>query len=481
MNRYIKNYILSVGSTVMGLLFPIITFPYVSRILGPDKLGIINFAQSYGYYFIHIASFGINSYAIREVSKVRDDKEKVTKVSNEIFNINLFFSIVSIIAYFAGVLLVPKLRMDFGIYAIYSIIILSNFLSLDWLLQSYDDYLYSTIRSFIVRVLSLVAVFVLIHKEEDYVIYLLISTIAEMGARLSTFIYSRKEYVKLIINIKYLNFKAHIKQLFTLFTFRLVNGISSNLDKIMIGFFLAYVNVGLYSAGVKFVLMIAPIVETVGIVLFPKINISANSDKNEYLKTLKVNYDLILLLGMPMAVGMFLVSPRLTLLFAGDEYIASIAVSRIMSIVILLCPIGDMLGSKTLLVHQKDKELLICSAIVAASNIILNFVFIPIWGIQGAAIASVISYIAAVVSRLYFTKRIVAFKFFTKDMMRYFAYTIPFVLIYLLFRNQIDTSNICMFGFVGVCGIVYLLELVITKDYLFQMVIKRFVAKKEDK
>lgn len=481
MNKYIKNYILSVGSTVMGLLFPIITFPYVSRVLGPDKLGIVNFAQSYGYYFVHLASFGINSYAIREVSKVRDDKVKVTKISNEIFNLNLFFSLLSVAIYFIGILCVPKFRANFIVFTIYSIVILSNFLTLDWLLQSFDDYLFSTIRSLIVRTLSLIAVFFFIKKEDDYVLYILISSIAEMGSRLSNLLYSRKKYVKLVINIKYLNFKVHIKQMFTLFTFRLVNGISANLDKIMIGFYLAYVNVGLYSAGVKFVLMLAPIVETVGIVLFPKINISANADEAEYLRTLKVNYDMILLLGMPMAVGMFLVSPRLTLLFAGDEYFASIAVSRIMSIIILLCPIGDMLGSKTLLVYQKDKELLICSSIVAISNIVLNLIFIPVWGIQGAAVASVISYVVAVVARLYFTKKIVAFKFFTKDMMRYFAYTMPFIIGYVLFREKIDTSNIWMFGFVAICILVYLLELILTKDYLFQMVINKFMSKKEGK
>ena len=85
MNKYIKNYILSVANTILSLMFPLITFPYVSRILGPSNLGIVNFAQSYGYYFVHIASFGVCSYAIREVSKVRDDKNKVKKISNEIF------------------------------------------------------------------------------------------------------------------------------------------------------------------------------------------------------------------------------------------------------------------------------------------------------------------------------------------------------------------------------------------------------------
>ena len=78
----------------MGLVLPIITFPYISRVLGPDKIGIVNFVQSYGYYFMHIASFGITSYAVREIARVRDDKEKVNQLSNEIYNINILFSLL---------------------------------------------------------------------------------------------------------------------------------------------------------------------------------------------------------------------------------------------------------------------------------------------------------------------------------------------------------------------------------------------------
>ena len=473
MNKYVKNFFLSAGNTALTLLFPIITFPYVSRILGPSNLGIINFAQSYGYYFTHIASFGISSYAIREISKVRDDKEKANKVSNEIFNLNLFFSIISTLLYFCGVFFVQNFRDNFIVFSIYSVVILTNFLSLDWLLQSYDDYLFSTIRNCIIRILSIIAVFILIKKPEDYVIYLIITCISEMGTKVSTLFYSKKKYAKLQVRKKYLNFKDHIKSMFTLFSFRLVNGISANLDKLMIGFMLLYANVGIYSAGVKFVLMIQPIVETVGIVLFPKINISAGVSSEDYQKNLKVNYDMILLLGIPMAVGMFLVSQRLIPLFAGEQYIDAVPVSRIMSAMIILGPIGDMLGSKTLLVYKKEKWLLICSSIVAVSNIVLNFAFIPLWGINGAAAASILSCAVAVAARYYFTRKIVNIRLFNKNIIKYSCFTLPFIILYFAFHAQIDSNTVWMFGFVIACGIIYFLELLLAKDKLASMVLKK--------
>ncbi len=481
MNKYVKNYILSSVNTFLTLLFPIITFPYVSRVLGPTSLGVINFVQSYGYYFIHIASFGINSYAIREVSKVRDDKAKVEKISNEIFNLNIFFSIIATMLYFSGAIFAQNLRENFVVFSIYSIVIITNFLSLDWLLQSFDDYLFSTIRNVIIRIIAIVATFLLIQSENDYIIYMIITCITEMGVKFSSLFYSRKTYARLRPDYKFLNFRGHIKPLFTIFSFRLVNGIASNLDKLMIGFMMVYASVGVYSAGVKFVLLLSPIVETIGIVLFPKINISAGASKEEYERNLKINYNLILLVAIPMAVGMFLISNRLIPLFAGEAYSDAIVVSRIMSAIILLGPIIDLLGSKTLLVHKKDRWLLISSLIVAASNIILNLIFIPLYGINGAAVASLMCYGIAIVVRLFFTKRITKFNLLNFNLLKYSLFVTPFIVLYIVFKEQIDNSNIWMFGFVGVCIIIYVLELLISKDSLFKLIIqKAFSFKKKE-
>ena len=466
MNKYFKNYLLYTINIVMMFLFPIVTFPYVSRVLGPSKLGVINFAQSYGYYFNHIASFGISSYAIREVSRVRDKKDIVERVACEIFNLNFFFSCASFLLYILGMIIVKNFRDNYIVFLLYSLVIFTNFLTLDWLLQSYDDYFFSTVRNFLIRLFALILVFVLVKKEDDYILYMLISCMSEMGTKISTLIHCRRRYVKLRLRIGFLNFRTHIKSMFTLFAFRLVNGISANLDKLMIGFMMLYTDVGVYSAGIKFVMMIWPVVETAGVVLFPKINISADRSQEEYKKLLKVNYNLILVIGIPMAVGMILVSNRLIPMFAGDNYRGAISISRIMSLLIVIGPIADLLGSKVLLVFNKDRWLLRSSALVAITNIILNTIMIPMFGINGAAMASVISYMVAVLSRLYYARKLVDINLINKELTKYLLCTLPFLLIYLLNRNLIDTSNFAMFAFVAICCVLYTLELIITKDQL---------------
>ena len=476
-NKYIKNYFLSVANTVIGLVIPIITFPYLSRVLGPDNIGIVNFVKSYAYYFMHIANFGMLSYAVREIARVRDDKEKVEKLGNELFNINFFFSLISGILYllisFAG----PRFRENFILYVFYSITIFTDFLTLGWIFQAYDDYKFTTVRSLAVRILSLIAVFIFVKKESDYWIYMIIISLSEMGSRFSGLIYAKNKFLNFKIRRNFLNFSTHFKSLLTLFTFRIVNGISSNLDKIMLGFFLTYYEVGIYSSGVKFILLLIPLIETVGIVLFPKITIAAKDNEEVYLKNLNLNYRIILLLGIPMTVGMFLVSPELMLLFAGKQFTGSIIVSRIMSVIILICPIGDLLGSKTLLIYNKEKWLLICSIIIAVCNIVFNAVGIPLFGITGACAASVLCYLIAVISRYIFTRKIIKFSLFNRELFLYTLYTVPFVALYILFKSYIKKSVALLFLYMVICALIYFLELIIFKDktteHIFEALKKR--------
>lgn len=476
-NKLINNYLLSVLNTVAGLILPIITFPYISRVLGAENLGIINFATSYGYYFMHLASFGISSYAIREISRIRNDKEKLYKVGNEIYNINVLFSILSGTLYMIGVFVVPKFRANILVFSMYSLSLYTNFLSLEWLFQAFDDYTFSTVRSIAVRILSIIAVFVFVKKRDDYSIYMLILTISEMGARASNLYYAKKRYIKFNLKKKFLNFKSHFKSLSTLFIFRMINGLSANLDKIMIGFILVYKDVGIYSAGIKFILLIIPLIENIGMVLFPKINISAGDSLEEYKYNVKLNYELILMVSIPMAMGLFLLSPMIIRLFAGNEFLDAINVSRIMSLIIILSPIGDLLGSKILLVFKKDNWLLICSLIVAVSNVVLNIIFIPLWGITGATVASVLSYCVSVLSRFFFSKKLIDFKFITLKLFKYLAFTLPYVCIYVFFNSFINSNILWMILYMLVAVIIYCLELFISKDEYFVLVLKKFLKK----
>lgn len=476
-NKYINNYIFVSVNTVASLILPIISFPYVSRVLGVESIGLVSFVTSYGYYFMHFASFGINSYAIREVSRLRDNFERLNIVTKEIYSLNVLFSFLSGFFYLTGVFVVPKFREHWFLFFIYSLTVFTNFLVLEWLFQAFDDFQFATIRGIIIRLASIIAVFIFVKDSSDYTLYMLILTISEMGSRFSNLYYARKKYVKLQFKKRFLNFRSHIKQLSILFVFRLVNGISANLDKLMIGFMLVYSDVGIYSVGIKFILLIVPLVENIGIVLFPKINISMGANTMEYKKILELNYNYILLLGIPMAIGLFLLLPKLIILFSGVDFLDSILVSRIMCIVIVLCPLGDLLGSKILLVYKKDTWLLVASIIVAMSNIILNFLFIPLWGVLGATIASVLSYVVAVIVRFILSRRLIKFSFFSLKLLKYSFFTIPFVILYIFCNELINSNTIYFLLFICIAISIYLFELFISRDKEFMLIFNKILKK----
>lgn len=469
-NIYFKNFILKTIDTVVALLVPIIVFPYVARVIGAEKLGIIDFAQSYGYYFIHIANFGLNSYALRELSKVRDNHDKAEKIGSELFSINVIFSLISGLVFIISSLFIPKFNGHFIIFAIYSLIIFTDFLQIDWVLQSFDDYLFSTIRSFILRLISTILIFALIKDSNDFYLYMIITTISEMGSRIININYVRIKYISLKFSLLKTNIKTHFIPLFNLFSFRLINGLWSKLDKLMIGFIMTYKDVSLYSTGIKFILIIAGIIEIVGTVLFPKINNLANNSVHKYKEVLELNYNLILLLGIPMCIGFFIVAPYVIYLFGGEEYLESIIVARLMSIVIILCPIGDLFGSKTLLVKNKDKQLLITSVVVSLTNIVLNSVLIRPYGINGAAVASVVSYLVAIIMRIYFSNKFIKIPILNKNVIKYCLFCIPFILIYMPIKKIINDNIYIVFIYIFVCTIIYLLELVLTNDFSIKLV-----------
>lgn len=470
-NKLLRNYILRIAYIFSGTIISIITFPYVSRVLGADKLGQINLVQAYGYYFIHIASFGINSYAFREVSKNYEDKNYKEKIANEIFNINVIFSALSWLIYIVFYFVMP-FRELLLLFFIYSFVILSDFLILEWLFLSYEDYLYITKRTIMVRIIVLILIFIVVKTEEDYILYLILITFSELGSRFFNLKYSQK-YIKLKFRITNLNLNLHFKSLFILFIFRLINGISSNLDKIMLGVFGIYAQIGNYSVGIKIIFLLIPFIESIGTILFKKINnLLLTEDKENFIKILYWNYELVAIIAIPMSFGIYILSKEIILIFAGKEYFEAIIVSKILATLIFIIPTGDILGSKILLLYKKEKELLTVSIITAVFNIVLNLILIPHYNIIGASIATLISYIIALVSRYYFVIKIMPFKLLNFNIIKYFLFSLMFIIYYkYLFHSQLkNLTEIIIYILICMCS--YFWCLLISENELLKNFIK---------
>ena len=212
-----KNAFLNTLKTFLTLFFPLITFPYSSRILGPSILGQVNFAQGIVSYFSLIASLGLHSYAVREIAKNRDDKQKMNAIVRELWTINLVSTVISYVLLFLTVCFVTKLHEYKGLIIICSTLIMFNTFGLNWLYEAFEEYTYITIRSLIFQVISVILLFTMVRSSEDYLQYAAVNIISNVGANILNLFHARK-FISLKKNdSEKLQIKRHLKPVFMLF------------------------------------------------------------------------------------------------------------------------------------------------------------------------------------------------------------------------------------------------------------------------
>lgn len=190
------NAVLNVMKTVLSLVFPLITFPYITRVLQVNAIGKYDFSVSVISYFSLIAALGITTYAVREGTKYRGDQEKMNQFASEIFSINLYATIVSYILLFLALMFVDKLKSYNIVIGILSLEILLATLSVVWIYNIYEDFGYITFVTFILQFVSIILMLLFVHSADDLYKYVIISVISSSGSGLFMFFHARK-YVQL--------------------------------------------------------------------------------------------------------------------------------------------------------------------------------------------------------------------------------------------------------------------------------------------
>lgn len=466
MTNLTKNYLYNIVSLLTGVLFPFITFPYISRILMPEYLGRISFVQSLTNYFITLALLGIPAYGIRELSraKVSKDKKEFSKNFTELLIISLVMSVISFLLFFSIIIMSQKLNDIKELLYIYSFQVIFAFLNLDYFFIVLEKHKRRTIRTFILRVISLVLILILVKKPTDYIKYGIILVIPELLARIID-IYLCKGYV--CLDIKKLNLKRHFKPLFTIFLYVFSVGIYLNLDTTMLGIMKAELEVGLYTTGSKLVRMVVPIMSVLGTVMAPKIiGYIKNKDKDKVYDTIDKFVDFNIIIGIPATFLMIYLSKDIILLISGDKFIASNLTMKIISAIIIFLPVGNFFGGQLLL--PNDKENLVFKIAITGMffNVIFNYILIPKFSIEGAAFATTFTEILICLYRGYEVKKIYAdYIFFSKERLNYIGLGLgAFICIFLLKNMGMENSLYNIIFFSLIYGVIYFGGLLLLKD-----------------
>ena len=385
-----KNAILNGLKSVLSVVFPLITYPYVLRVLQVENIGKVDFSNSIVNYFILLAGLGINTYAIREGAAYKNERRKLESFSSEIFTINTFSSILSIILLLLCVVSFQKLYDYRLIIAIQSVTILGNLIGVLWLYQIVEDYEYITIRAIAIHVVALILMFALVQKRDDYLAYAATSVIANTGANIFNFFHARKYAgIRLVHRV---NIKRHLKPILIIFASAIASTIYVNSDKTLLGIITNDYHVGLYSAAVNVYTILKICMMAVIQVALPRLSRNiAEGDSAKYRENAEYIFKLFLVLLLPIVTGTFLISEDIVIVVGGYSYAAGATALRILSVSLLFSILATFYTYAVLLPYKQEKTVLFATVTSALVNVVLNLIVLKRFQENGAAMTTVIA------------------------------------------------------------------------------------------
>ena len=466
-----KNTFFYTLKMILGIIFPIITFPYASRVLLPSGIGRINFVNSIIDYFVLFAGLGITAYAIRESSKVKNDKILFSKFATEIIIINLFTTIISYTLLFLTLIFSSKLK-DYKILLLLgsSKILLTTF-GLEWVYKTQEEFKYIAKRTFIFQIISISFLFIFIHSPEDINFYMIFTVLSSAGANICNIIYARK-FIRINFKIK-LEIKKHIKPVLILFASDIATSVFTILDTTMLGFIKSDSEVGYYSAAMKISKMLILTLSAIIGVLLPRLSYLLENDKIKYNSLLNKGSNILQAISIPIVFGLVILAKPLIILFCGKNYISSIFCMQILSPLVFIILFNSFFSDLVFLTHKKDLYIVypvICAAII---NFIMNLVLIPKYSITGAAIASVTAELIILLIKVILTKKIISnnIKLIFSKLYQYIVSSIIMSILIKFILLKLPENNISLFITIFAGILIYGFLLIYIEQVLFQILL----------
>lgn len=462
------NFAMNLLLTVSNFLFPLVTFPYVSRVLMPEGTGKVAFAYSIVSYFSIFAAFGVANYGIRACAQVRDDKEKLSKTVQEILFINITLMSFVYLVYFLGIAFIPELKAEKILFLVSGLNILFTIVGVEWLYKGIEQYFYITIRSITFKLIAFILVFTCVKNESDYSAYAFIIIFATVGSGVVN-LYNLRKIIKIKPFESY-DFKHHLKPMMTFFITTIAVAFYVNVSVALLGFMQGNEEVGYYNAAYRIKDVMVSIITSLGTVLLPRLSYYIeNNMQDKFNDIVRKSMQFIFIFSIPLVVFCILFARPSVLILAGSAYENSILPLQILAIIIFIVGVSNLTGIQMLIPLKKEKYLCYSVVIAAVINLALNFILIPYYGSVGTAISVAIAEASILLYQIYVLREyyVVLFKHIS-----YFKLTISLIgaiLISMWLNHYLTYNEIVIFLIsASVFFLCYFLLLLLLKEqFLF--------------
>lgn len=435
MKKVISNFTYQAIFQIVKMLTPLITIPIVSHALGPKNIGLYNFTQSITQYFVLFAGLGMTLYGQRTIAQVREDKLELSKKFWELEAFAVMCASLMVILFFGSI----KNSEYLNLYLFQSLTIISVMFDISWFFMEIEDFKMTSIRSLLITVITFFLIVLFVHNKTDTLVYIAIQSGGILCSQLIMwpFLFKKINFVKPVFK----NVIAHFKDVTQYFVPQVAIMLYTNMNKTLLGVMDTPASVGYFSNAMIGVTVGAMLINTVDTVLLPKIsNLHVKNDRVGIFKVLDVSLNLQLFFTIPASLGVMLISPKLVPWFFGDEFAAVKIIMPILAVLIVINPMGSSLSRQWLIPIGNLKDYNISVFVGAIVGLIINLSLIPIIGVYGAVMATVVSEFFVTFSRVREFVRSTGFNYKVKEFLKYGASGLLMYIITFYVTKDLNAS-----------------------------------------
>lgn len=472
------NYILNLINTGTQMLFPLITFPYVCRVIEADGIGQINFFQSIINYISLFTCLGIPMYAIREIARDRSDVVQMNRTAMEILLLHSMLTLVGYAIVAILCLTVPQIQVNIPLFLILSLTIFFTAIGCEWFYRGIEDFKYITIRGLIIKTVSVILLFIFVKSKTDLLYYGCYTVFGVLGGNIFNFFRLRKYIHRENIIFSELHIKRHIKPVLKVFSFSVVTSIYLQLNTVLLGFLKNALAVGYFAAATKVMQMLLMMSSCLGSVMMPRAShLIAENKEAEFNRLIQKSYDFTLAIALPMTIGLIFCAPSLITALCGVKFEHSILPSQIIAPIILMVAISNVFGIQVLFPKGKINIVTLCCGIGAVADLMLNLCLIPFFSYIGTSIAYLGAEVATTVSMYFIGRRYIPIIYFKKSHLTYaLGCVVMAFALYGISLLQLPTLTTLLVQ--GCCGVlIYFIILCISKDEMLIQILSRIKKK----
>ncbi len=469
-----RNYIYNLTYQILILILPLVTTPYISRVLGVENIGIYSYTLSISAYFILFGSLGIALYGQRELAYNQKNKKKYSLIFWEIVLLKIITMSISLLIFYFTF---AKYGQYHIYYKILIIEIIGNCIDISWLFQGLEEFKKTVSRNIVVKLISIVSIFMFVKTSNDLPIYYLIYVLSILFGNISLWLYLPKFLEK--IKIKDLNILRHLKPTLGLFIPQIAIQVYTLLDRTMVGtIVIDKSEVGYYDQSQKIIKIFLALITSLGTVMLPRIaNTFASGEKEKLTSYMKKSFNIVFLLSFPLIFGIISVSDSFVPIFFGAGYEKVSILMCVISPLILLIGLSNVTGTQYLLPTRRQKEFTISVVCGAVINFILNLFLISEFSALGASIGTVIAELAVTSIQMYFVRNDFNLSKVFKLSKKYFISGVIMFVICLFVRRVLTNNLISMCAQVILGCFTYFTCLLFMKDEFIYEILNKVKGK----